>query len=156
MTGPRAKPLRRCVRPTSSAVALLPAAVALLLAACETIPPPGAATAAPPTTSIATLFLRPAERALIEGIRLYEEASFERAEAMLQQALAAGLADRRDRAIAHKYIAFIACAFNRLAQCEANFASAFAADPSFALGDKEIGHPVWGPVYRQVAAAQAK
>jgi len=127
----------------------------LLLAACETMPPAAAPTA-PPTASIATLYLRPAERALIEGIRLYEEASFERAEGALQQALAEGLTDPRDRAVAHKYIAFIACAFNRLAQCEASFASAFAADPRFALSDKEIGHPVWGPVYRQVAAAQAK
>jgi hypothetical protein len=156
MTGPRAKPLWSCARPASSAVALPLAAVALLLAACETVPAPGAAPAAPPTASIAALYLRPAERALIEGIRLYEEASFDSAEAALRQALTEGLADPRDRAIAHKYIAFIACAFNRLAECEANFAGAFAADPKFALGDKEIGHPVWGPVYRQVAAARAK
>ena len=155
MTGPRAKPLHRCARPSGSAFAL-PLAVALLLAACKTVPPPEAAPAAPPSASIAALYLRPAERALIEGIRLYEEASFERAEAALQQALGDGLADRRDRAVAHKYIAFIACAFDRLAQCEASFASAFAADPGFALSDKEIGHPVWGPVYRQVAAAQVK
>ena len=33
---------------------------------------------------------------------------------------------------------------------------AFAADPDFSLNDKEIGHPIWGPVYRRVAAAQAQ
>ena len=35
-------------------------------------------------------------------------------------------------------------------------ASAFAADPRFALNEKEIGHPVWGPVYRRIAAERAR
>jgi len=111
---------------------------------------------APPTASIAALYLRPAERSLVEGIRLYEEASFGRAEAALRQSLSQGLADPRDQAVAYKYIAFIACAFDRIAECESSFESAFAADPNFALGEKEVGHPLWGPVYRRVAAAQPK
>jgi hypothetical protein len=132
-------------------------ALALALAGCETFappsPPPSAST---PTTSIAALYLQPAERALVDGIRLYEEAAFDRAEAALRQALGKGLTDPRDRAVAYKYIAFIACAFNRIAECEESFQGAFAADPKFALGDKEVGHPVWGPVYRRVAAAQPR
>jgi len=149
MTGPRPTtepPPARCLR--SATVAAL---AAVLLAACATVapPPPPAA-----TSSIAALYLRPAERSLVDGIRLYEEASFERAEAALRRALAEGLADGRDRAVAYKYIAFIACAFDRLAECEASFSSAFAADPGFTLDEREIGHPVWGPVFRQVAAAR--
>jgi hypothetical protein len=54
--------------------------------------------------------------------------------------------------VAYKHLAFIACAFNRPAECEADFRSAFAADPGFRLTDAEIGHPIWGPVYRRVAA----
>lgn len=139
--------------------AIVPA-VAALLAACETLSPPPAPAplppAAPPTVSVAALYRKPAERLLIDGIRAYEEAAFERAEKALRSALAAGLADRRDRAAAHKYIAFVACAFERIGECEANFADAFAADPKFALTDAEIGHPVWGPVYRRIAAAQPK
>ena len=133
-------------------------AAVLLLAACQSLPPPAApppATPAP-TTSIATLYRQPAERSLVEGIRLYEDASFEKAEAALRYALRTGLADARDRAVAYKYLAFIACAFNRLADCESNFESALAADPKFMLNETEIGHPLWGPVYRRIAAAQPK
>lgn len=133
-------------------------AVAVALSACQAVaPPPQSPAPAPePTVSIAALYLRPAERSLVEGIRLYEEAAFARAEAALRRALDEGLTDRRDRAVAQKYLAFITCAFARLAECEAHFEQAFAADPQFQLDAKEIGHPIWGPVYRRVAAAAAR
>ena len=131
------------------AAAVLRAAAALaataLLHGCA--PPP------PPSASIAELYQRPAERALIEGIRLYESGEFERAEAALHQAVAAHLANQRDVAIAYKYLAFIACAFNRGTECALDFSNAFKADPNFRLSDAEIGHPLWGPVYRRVAQA---
>ena len=151
MTGPRAKPPRQPASCRRIAAAL---SLAVALSACETLAPPPPATA--PTASIAALYLQPAERSLVEGIRLYEEASFDRAETALRAALDGGLADPRDRAVAYKYIAFIACAFDRMAECEASFRSAFAADPAFALTDTEIGHPLWGPVYRRVAAEQRR
>lgn len=125
---------------------------ALGLAACETMPPPAPA----PSQSITALYQRPAEHALITGLRLYEEGSFERADAALRSALAQGLRDGRDTAVAYKFLAFLACAYNRLAECEQNFRSAFAADPWFALSDAEIGHPIWGPVFRKVAAARPR
>jgi len=129
----------------------------VLLAACQSVTgPPAPITEVAPTASIAALYLRPAERSLIEGIRLYEDAVFDRAEAALRQALSEGLADGRDQAAAYKYLAFIACAFDRLAECESNFRGAFAADPGFALNERELGHPLWGPVYQRVAAAHAK
>jgi hypothetical protein len=134
-------------------------ALAGVLSACETLapaPPPQPPPPAPQTASVVALYQRPAERSLIEGIRAYEGASFERAETALRTALREGLADRRDQAAAYKYIAFIACAFNRIGECEASFRSAFAADPGFSLTDAEIGHPVWGPAFRRVAAAQPK
>lgn len=136
---------------------LAAATAALLLAACETPGPlPTAPGAEAPTVSVVAMYRRPAERALIDGIRLYEEASFERAETALRSALKQGLADRRDQAAAHKYVAFIACAFNRVSECEASFQNAFAADPKFTLSEAEIGHPLWGPVYRRIAAARLK
>jgi hypothetical protein len=152
MPGPRPKPpLQRAPR-LRRAVAL---SLLASLAACESLAPPPPPAAPPPASaSIAALYLRPAERALVDGIRLYEEASFDRAEAALRQALGDGLADPRDRAVAYKYIAFIECAFDRIADCEASFRAAFAADPRFALDEREDGHPVWGPVYRRVAAAR--
>lgn len=136
------------------ALALLPLA-ALLLGACQSLAPSAPPQAAP-SVSVASLYQRPAERALLDGIRLYEDAAFGRAEQSLRNALHEGLTDPRDVAAAHKYVAFIACAFNRISDCEQSFRGAFAADPKFSLTDAEIGHPVWGPVYRRIAAAQPK
>lgn len=122
-----------------------------LLAGCEVLrPPPPPAPS--PTESVVALLERPAERALVNGLRWYEEGAFERAEQSFRTAVLQQPRDRRDLAVAHKYLAFIACAFNRLPECEQQFRNAFAADPRFLLSDAEIGHPIWGPVYRKVAA----
>jgi Tfp pilus assembly protein PilF len=93
---------------------------------------------------------RPAEKALLAGIRAYEDAQYPQAEAQLQQALDTGLASPRDRAAAHKHLAFLYCASQRLAACEAAFRAARAADPAFELARSEAGHPLWGPVYRRL------
>jgi Tfp pilus assembly protein PilF len=123
------------------------AAALALLAACQ----------APPTsTSITQLYQRPAEHALIDGLRYYEGGEFQKAEASLSAAVTGGLADPRDVAVAYKYLAFIACAFNRGTECALDFTQAFTADPSFHLNDTEIGHPLWGPVYRRVEQAMKK
>jgi hypothetical protein len=138
---PRAEPSRR--------LALF--AVALALAGCESLlpqaPPPPPP---PPPPSASQIYARPPERALINGLRFYEDGVFDRAESSFKSALLQGLRDRRDVAVAHKYLAFVACAFNRVAECEASFRSAIAADPDFRLTDAEIGHPIWGPVYRKI------
>ncbi len=120
---------------------------AMLLAAC--------AAPEPVTVSVVELAQQPGEHALLDGLRNYESAAFEQAEANLRRALSLGLRDRRDTAAAYKHLAFIACAFNRVAECESDFRAAFAVDPGFRLTDAEIGHPIWGPVYRRVAASRA-
>jgi len=127
---------------------------ALALAGCETTRAPAPPPAPPPSLSIARLYERPAERALIQALRLYEEGAFDRAEAGLRNALGLGLRDPHDAATAHKHLAFVACAFNRVPECEVEFREAFTADPGFRLSDAEIGHPLWGPVYRRVVAAR--
>jgi hypothetical protein len=131
---------------------LLTLAVAGTLAGCATPPPPPPAPA--PTMSIARLYEQPAERAFVNALRYYEEGQHDRAEALFRRALADGLQDRHDVAIAYKHLAFIACAYNRPAECETDFRNAFAADPAFRLTEAELGHPLWGPVYQRVAAAQ--
>ena len=132
-------------------------AIVLLLAAtltgCVTPPP---APPQPVAASVAALYQRPAERALIMGLSLYEQAAFDRAEQSFQAALKGGLADKQDAATAYKYLAFIACAFNRLDECAQDFRAAFAADDKFALTDSEAGHPIWGPVFKRVAAERKK
>jgi tetratricopeptide (TPR) repeat protein len=93
---------------------------------------------------------RPAEKALLAGLKAYDDAQYDSAEKQFSQALATGLDSPKDRAEAHKRLAFIQCAAGRVAECEAEFRRAREADPAFALDKAEAGHPVWGPVYRKV------
>lgn len=132
------------LRTRSNAMAVLGLSV---LAGCVSAPP------APPAAPVglAELMERPAERALFEGIRAYDDGQYVQAEAALRKALAAGLRSGRDQASAYKLLAFITCTSERLAECEAAFRAARAADPAFQLSRPEAGHPVWGPVYRKVA-----
>ena len=105
-----------------------------------------------PPTSVGLLDVaeRPAEKALLAGIRADDDAQYPQAEKNLQAALQAGLVSPRDRAEAHKLLAFIFCTSNRASDCEAQFRAARAADPGFALSKSEAGHPLWGPVYQRV------
>ena len=123
-------------------MAALASALSLLLAAC----------AQAPTAPIGLLdvIARPAEKALLDGLRTYDEAQYDTAERQFRQALALGLAAPKDRAEAHKRLAFIACAAGRLGECEAEFRLARQVDRTFMLNPSEAGHPVWGPVYRKV------
>ena len=93
---------------------------------------------------------RPAEKALLAGLRAYDDAQYPQAEKQFQAALQAGLGAPRDRAAAHKHLAFIYCTSNRTAFCALAFRGARAADPGFALSKSEAGHPLWGPVYQRV------
>jgi hypothetical protein len=131
-----------------------PALVVALLSGCAAFSRPPPPPPPPPTVSIARLYEQPAERAFINGLRFYEEGQYERAEALLKRSLAEGLSAGHDVAVAQKHLAFIACAYNRPGDCEQAFRAAFVADPSFRLTDAEVGHPLWGPVYRRVAAEQ--
>ena len=89
---------------SSGALARLPAALAsaacLFLAACAQTPP-----AAP--VGLLDVSGRPAEKALLDGLKAYDDAQYESAERLFRQALALGLASAKDRAEAHKRMAFI-------------------------------------------------
>jgi Tfp pilus assembly protein PilF len=102
--------------------------------------------AAPPS-GLMEVAERPAEKALLAGLRAYDDAQYPLAERQLQAALQVGLAAPRDRAAAHKHLAFIFCTSGRVPACEAQFRSARQADPAFVLNKSEAGHPLWGPVY---------
>ena len=55
----------------------------------------------------------------------------------------------RDKAAAHKHLAFIYCTSKRADKCEVEFRAARLADPGFTLNKSEAGHPAWGPVYQR-------
>ncbi len=97
---------------------------------------------------------RPAERALLNGLRAYDDGQYAEAERALQDALKTGLASAKDRANAHKHLAFVYCTSQRAPACEAAFREARHADPAFVLSRAETGHPQWGPVYKKVASAR--
>jgi Tfp pilus assembly protein PilF len=127
-------------------LATLFAAVSIA-AGCAT--PPAA-----PAPGVSDLLARPAERALVAGMRAYDDGQYPAAERELKAALDAGLAHASDRANAHKLLAFVYCTSQRTADCEAAFRAARAADAGFALSRAEAGHPQWGPVYRRVSAGR--
>jgi len=91
-----------------------------------------------------------AEARLKEGITQYEQGNYNQAQRTLQGSLNQGLISRTDQARAYKYLAFIYCVTDRIAQCRQEFSNAIAADPKFNLTPAEAGHPTWGPVFRSV------
>jgi hypothetical protein len=129
--------------PGPSPALLLPAT---WLAGCATPAPPPK----PAPGGLAELMERPGERALFEGMRAYDDGQYPRPKPRCARPWTAGLQSGRDRATAHKLLAFITCTSERMADCEAEFRAARAADPAFALSRSEAGHPMWGPVYRKL------
>lgn len=122
----------------------------LALTLAFTLAAAGCAVPPPVPTGLMEVIERPAEKALLAGWRAYEDAQYPLAEKQLAQALQIGLVSTKDRAAAHKLLAFIFCTSDRVAACEVEFRRARAADPDFALSKSEAGHPQWGPVYKRV------
>ena len=108
-----------------------------------------AACATPGPASVTEVLDRPAERQLVAGLRLYDDAQYPEAEKALKEALRLRPASPRDVATAHKVLAFIYCTSRREAACEQAFRAARSVDPQFSLGRAEAGHPLWGPVYQR-------
>ena len=128
-------------RASNFAAAALALAGAAMLAGCAQIMP------APP--SLVDMLARPAERALLAGLRAYDDALYTEAQRQFFDALNLNLASPKDRASAHKHLAFIYCTSKRTAECEAQFRAARLADPSFTLSKSEAGHPKWSEVYKR-------
>jgi hypothetical protein len=94
------------------------------------------------------------EDELAFGVRAYEDGEIAYSAKLLQASLDQGLRSTSDRVRAHKYLAFIHCASNRVPQCRDEFRKALDLDPSFDLRENEAGHPIWGPVFRSVKTAR--
>ena len=95
------------------------------------------------------------EQELARAIKSYEEGAYKNAARQFQTALDFGLDAKADQAAAHKYLAFIVCVSGREKSCRDEFRKALDADPGFELGPAEVGHPIWGPVFRSVKADAA-
>ena len=117
-------------------------AAVLLLTSCAT----------PPASRISALFQGKGAPALSAGISEFEEGRYPEATRSLNSALEQGLNSTSDLARAHKYLAFIYCVSNRVAQCREEFSRALDANPGMELEPSEAGHPIWGPVFRSAKA----
>ncbi|MCB1916754.1 MAG: TssQ family T6SS-associated lipoprotein [Rhodocyclaceae bacterium] len=91
-----------------------------------------------------------AQLALEQGRQRYEQGRFDQAVMWLDEALTLGLRNTEDNVEAHKLAAFIACVQSRPDDCRRHFGELLAIDPDFELARAEVGHPMWGPVFREV------
>ena len=95
-----------------------------------------------------------AQVTLVRGLREFDAGDHNASAKTLASALEIGLGDR-DRASAHKHLAFIHCTAGREARCREEFRKALAADPKMRLDAAEAGHPVWGPIFRSMSGPGA-
>jgi Tfp pilus assembly protein PilF len=123
---------------------LISAMLAASLAACESAP----------MKSLQQMFQSsPGSATLKTGLRQYDDGAYAESAKSISGALQQGLNDP-ESADAHKHLAFIHCASNRERACREEFRKALAADPAMELAPAEVGHPVWGPVFKSVKAGR--
>jgi tetratricopeptide (TPR) repeat protein len=96
-----------------------------------------------------------AQEGLALGLRQYQQGEYEGALKNLSAALDYGLLSKSEQSAARKHRAFIHCISGRKQQCADEFRKALEIDPAFDLTAAEAGHPIWGPVYRNVRAQLA-
>ena len=83
------------------------------------------------------------------GLKQFDDGDYDASAKSLQVALDRGL-QPKDRVSAHKHLAFIHCANNRTSACREEFRKALAIEPALELSAAEVGHPVWGPIFRSL------
>jgi len=85
-----------------------------------------------------------------QGLAEYHEGHYEIALGKLQAATDSDRLKPLQATDARKQMAFIYCITNREAECRAQFQAALKIAPDFDLSPGEIGHPLWGPVWRSI------
>ena len=134
-----------------SPLRLLAVALLLLAGACAELNKQPDSAPKPPGPQITETVLRDrAKEQLTTGITQYEAGDYDNALKNLSGALDHGLLTKAEQASARKHLAFIHCVSNREAACRDEFRKAFEIYPEFSLSAAEDGHPIWGPVYRNV------
>jgi len=125
-------------------------AATLLAAACAEMPRLGEPQK-PAAPQITESSLRErAQQQLADGVKQYDAGEYDNAVKNLTSSLEHGLLSKAEQARARKYLAFSHCVSGREILCRDEFRKAFEIYPEFALTTAEDGHPVWGPVYRNV------
>jgi tetratricopeptide (TPR) repeat protein len=125
--------------------------LAFLVAACAPLSEPPATTA-PQITVTETQLRERAKENFNLGLRQYDRGEYEEAAKSFTASLDHGLLSHGDQSTARKYLAFIHCVSGRESQCRDEFRKALEIDPNFSLSAAEVGHPIWGSIYRNVRA----
>jgi tetratricopeptide (TPR) repeat protein len=97
-----------------------------------------------------------AHASYMQGVVEYHEGHYELALGKLQAAIDSDHLKPQQATDAHKHMAFIYCVTNREAECRAQFQAALKIAPDFDLSPGEIGHPLWGPVWRSIKGEHAE
>jgi tetratricopeptide (TPR) repeat protein len=123
----------------------------LLAAACAEVPKTGEPAPKPVSPQITEDTLRKrAEEQLAQGVAQYQAGEFDNAVRSLTASLEHGMLNKQEQSRARKFLAFTHCVSGRDVPCRAEFRRAFEINPDFVLSAAEDGHPIWGPVYRDV------
>ena len=114
------------------------------------VAPPPVVPVEPPPTPAPT----PGERALAEGIALYDAGDFNGAIKRLLGAKeiwtdSTSPTATANKVTAHKYLAFSYCVTKRRTQCRKQFVNALKIDPGFNLEPTEKTHPIWGAEFEK-------
>ncbi len=97
-----------------------------------------------------------AEQKLDIGVKEYEEGNYVASMNALQGVLETKIANKDDKLMAYKYLAFIHCISSREKLCRDYFRKVLAINPNFELSPAEAGHPIWGPAFRSVKGKSGK
>lgn len=138
---------------TSRLIRWIPAVAMAALAGCTQMGTSPEQLAVPQFT--AAQLRQKAEESLALGLRQYQQGEYESALKNLSASLDYGLPSKSEQSTALKHRAFIHCISGRKQQCADEFRKALEIDPAFDLTAAEAGHPIWGPVYRNVRAQLA-
>lgn len=96
--------------------------------------------------------VRKSEQSLALGVRSYEDGNYKAAAGHFQNALGDDSLATGEQVIAHKFLAFIYCVSGEKLACRGEFKKVLILNPKFELSTGEAGHPLWGPVFREVLA----
>lgn len=96
--------------------------------------------------------VRKAGQDLNLGMRNYEDGNYNTAASHFQNALGDDALTVGEQVTAHKFLAFIYCVSGEKLACRGEFKKVLLLNPKFELSAGEAGHPIWGPVFREVQA----
>lgn len=131
-----------------SAPLLLAIATALFLAGCAV--PPTSTSVPTPEEATKQQRLERANNNINDGLKAYDAGGYDDAMRNFLLALDSGALTQPQQLNARKHMAFIYCVSNREANCREEFEKLLGIDARYELAPAEAGHPVWGPVFRNI------